>query len=106
MFKYLFKLFFSCKGRIRRLDYFLALVVLTGFQFVNAILFYEAYLYPYPIMELITWILIYCFIAAGIKRCHDIGNSGWWFLIPLYPLLIILIKGESGENEYGKEPEV
>lgn len=106
MFKYLFKLFFICKGRIHRLDYFLVLVVLTGLRFVNAILFYEQYLYPHPIRGLFDCILIYCCIAVGVKRCHDVGKSGWWFFIPLFPLWLILEKGESETNQYGEVPEV
>ncbi|WP_370587863.1 DUF805 domain-containing protein [Psychrobacter sp. JCM 18901] len=26
-------------------------------------------------------------IAVGIRRLHDTGRSGWWFLISLIPLI-------------------
>ena len=43
-------------------------------------------------------------LMQGAKRCHDIGNSSWWQLIPLYFIWLMIAKGDEGENEYG-EPE-
>ena len=46
--------------------------------------------------------------AAGARRLHDIGRTGWWQLIWLIPLIgwIILIiwfakKSDDGPNDYG-----
>lgn len=51
-------------------------------------------------------------IAVGVRRLHDIGKSGWLYLLILIPLvgLIVLIvfwaqDGVSGENEYGPNPK-
>lgn len=51
-------------------------------------------------------------IAAGIRRLHDTGKSGWWILIALIPLigtiwLIVLLamEGDHGSNEYGPDPK-
>ena len=50
-------------------------------------------------------------IAAAVRRLHDTGRSGWWYLISLIPLVgtIILIvflasEGNPGPNEYGPPP--
>ncbi|MEH7451641.1 DUF805 domain-containing protein [Gottfriedia acidiceleris] len=50
-------------------------------------------------------------IAVGVRRLHDIGKSGWWYLISLIPfigLIILLIlacfKSENHENRYGPVP--
>lgn len=46
-------------------------------------------------------------IAAGARRLHDTGRSGWWQLIAItiigiIPLIIWLTsKGDEGNNKYG-----
>jgi len=47
-------------------------------------------------------------LAAGARRLHDTGRSGWWQLIGLIPIagIIVLIvfwarRGESRPNQYG-----
>ena len=51
-------------------------------------------------------------LAAGSRRLHDIGKSGWLQLLGLIPLVgwIILIywaaqPGDSAANQYGSPPE-
>ena len=50
-------------------------------------------------------------IAVGVRRLHDIGKSGWWYLLAFVPLvnlylLYLLIKdSQPGENEYGPNPK-
>jgi uncharacterized membrane protein YhaH (DUF805 family) len=45
--------------------------------------------------------MIWFLWAQGAKRCHDIGRSGWWQLIPFYFFVLLFQDGDSGENEYG-----
>lgn len=45
-------------------------------------------------------------LAAISRRLHDINRSGWWCLMCLTPLVIILIvflckKGDESENQFG-----
>lgn len=51
-------------------------------------------------------------LAVGVRRLHDVGKSGWFFLIALIPLiggiwLLILAcsDGVPGANEYGSNPK-
>ena len=50
-------------------------------------------------------------IAVTVRRLHDTGRSGWWYLISLVPFggLVILIftlqDSMSGENKYGTNPK-
>lgn len=51
-------------------------------------------------------------LAAGIRRLHDVGKSGWWLFISLIPLvgdiwLIVLVATDSqpGGNQYGLNPK-
>ncbi len=50
-------------------------------------------------------------IAVAVRRLHDIGKSGWYYLICLIPFvgsLLLLIwfcnPSNEGENEYGANP--
>lgn len=50
-------------------------------------------------------------LAAGVRRLHDTGRSGWWLLLPLVPIVgsIVLIvflasPGEPGPNRFGPPP--
>ena len=51
-------------------------------------------------------------IAVAVRRLHDTGRSGWWWLLVLIPIVgpIVLIvfaatEGTHGENEYGADPK-
>lgn len=50
--------------------------------------------------------------AVSVRRLHDTGRSGWWLLIVFVPLigaiallLLMLIKGKPGANQYGVNPK-
>ena len=51
-------------------------------------------------------------LALTIRRLHDIGKSGWWFLIALIPIIgaLVLIyfyvqDSQAGSNIYGENPK-
>ena len=51
-------------------------------------------------------------IAVAVRRLHDTGRSGWWYLIGLIPLIgaIVLIvfwvqDSQPGENQHGPNPK-
>jgi uncharacterized membrane protein YhaH (DUF805 family) len=51
-------------------------------------------------------------IAVTVRRLHDIGKSGWWYLINLIPYIggfIIIIftcmEGENKPNKWGDNPK-
>ena len=50
-------------------------------------------------------------LAVSVRRLHDIGKSGWYFLLALIPcvgaiilLIFDLTPGDPGDNEYGPDP--
>ncbi|WP_114965748.1 DUF805 domain-containing protein [Alkalilacustris brevis] len=50
-------------------------------------------------------------IAVSVRRLHDLGRSGWWYLLVFIPVigwLVLLFwyvqPGTSGANEYGPDP--
>lgn len=40
--------------------------------------------------------------AAGIRRMHDVGKSGWFILIPIYNLVLMCTAGTRSANAYGE----
>jgi uncharacterized membrane protein YhaH (DUF805 family) len=51
-------------------------------------------------------------LAVAVRRLHDIGKSGWYYLIGLIPfagMIILLIwfcsDSQPGVNEWGKNPK-
>ena len=51
-------------------------------------------------------------IGLGIRRLHDTGKSGWWYLIIVIPVIGALVllfffvtDSQIGDNEYGANPK-
>jgi len=51
-------------------------------------------------------------LAVAVRRLHDVGKSGWFFLIILIPLIgaiwllvVMATEGTKGPNEYGADPK-
>ena len=50
-------------------------------------------------------------IAVGVRRLHDTGRSGWWYLLCLIPIAnLVLIyfficDSQPGANQYGENPK-
>ena len=49
-------------------------------------------------------ILLAMLLSIGARRCHDIGKSGWWYLIPFYSVYLFFAKSDPNDNEYGPAP--
>lgn len=50
-------------------------------------------------------------LANAVKRFHDMGRSGWYYLFSLIPIINIGVaiylgfyKGEEFDNKYGPNP--
>lgn len=77
----MFKNPFSFEGRIRRTEYGISLIIYAVCATLIGIIIDESYgelaflAFAYIPMLWFLW-------AQGAKRCHDLGNSGWWQLIP------------------------
>jgi uncharacterized membrane protein YhaH (DUF805 family) len=115
------KRYFSFQGRMNRLSY------LWGFLVVNAICFFLTYIstflksvpniYVGPLLGLLLLlpgfaivVLIFWFwLAISAQRLHDIGFSNWYLialliLSPIVELMLLIKKGDAGENQYGADP--
>ncbi len=66
----------------------------------------------YGYIYLIYWLAMFIpGLSAGVRRLHDVGKSGWMYLVILIPLagaiwLIVLWAKESqpGDNKWGPNP--
>jgi len=99
----MFKNPFSFEGRIRRTEFGISFIIALiaaviikeiGFSSESAAIIFIAYIPLY-------WFLW----AQGAKRCHDVGNSGWWQLIPFYYFWLVFQDGLHGTNQYGENPK-
>jgi uncharacterized membrane protein YhaH (DUF805 family) len=45
--------------------------------------------------------LIIPLLAAGVRRMHDVGRSGWFILVPIYNLVLLCTDSNPGSNKYG-----
>ena len=51
-------------------------------------------------------ILFVLYIFQCFKRCHDIGKSGLYCLIPLWnPVALLFCRGDEGTNMYDSKEE-
>ena len=48
--------------------------------------------------------MIWFLLAQGAKRAHDMGQSAWIQLIPIYNISLFFIKGDAKTNKYGDVP--
>lgn len=44
-------------------------------------------------------------LGVAVRRLHDVNKSGWFILIPLYNLILLVTPGTVGPNEYGPDPK-
>ncbi len=87
----MFKNPFSFQGRIRRTEYALSIIITV---LINSFTLGLGIFITLPFM-----------LAQNTKRCHDLGKSGWWQLIPFYGLLLLFEDGQIGFNQYGANPK-
>lgn len=105
-------------GRARRQEYWM-FVLFHIIAFVLAILIDNAlgltfsaeipYGWLYVLYGLATFIPT---LAVAVRRLHDMGKSGWWYLIFLVPfiggiwlIVLLCMDSEHGTNNWGDNPK-
>ena len=99
-------------GRARRKEYWMFTlfhaIAAAVLSVIDIILFGDPSFF-YGLYLLGTFIPI---LAVSVRRLHDIGKSGWWYLIILIPIiggLILFIfsvmDSEPGSNNWGPNPK-
>ena len=99
-----FSKYATFSGRARRSEYwyfFLCYAILSGvlsFLARNSTVF----TYVSGIVEIALFIPM---LAVSVRRLHDIGKSGWFYLIGLIPLVGFIIMIVWYVREYGPNPK-
>ena len=100
--------FFSSKGRIRRRTFWLRIillnvllrVVILGITFTAKEMYSDtAESVAAVALLLVCLAALILMIIQSIKRMHDVDKSGWYYLIPLYNLILCCTEGTEGDNE-------
>ena len=95
---------FSFSGRIGRTAYGLSLIICT----LLSILILTSILQTKGNTAFLVLLYIpmgWFALAQGPKRCHDLGNSGWFQWIPFYYFIMLLKEGAKEVNYYGESPK-
>lgn len=106
------------QGRARRKEYWMFTLVNIFIGVIFAALMVSSGQKPGLESPIYTLLLIYQIaiivptVAVGVRRLHDTGYSGWWYLLILVPFLgppaliiFFCLEGVSGENDYGPDPK-
>ena len=110
------KRFAEFNGRSRRKEYwmFFLFSILVGIaaSAIDIGLFGFSIEDNGPVNGLVSLALLIPSIAVSVRRLHDTGRSGWWFLlifaviIGWIVLLVFFVSdGDNGTNEYGLDPK-
>lgn len=102
------KKFFSFNGRIHNSEYFISLFIFL-FEVIMMQNMFSGFNANISSIKLIIYgliniVFLWLLIAQSAKRCHDLGKSGWWQLVPFYGFVMIFKNGQIGANKYGENP--
>lgn len=114
---------FTIHGRIGRLRYLawtlvLTLAMLVAAGIISTASFAVATASPTggvilgSLLGLALFVaLVWVSVQIGVQRLHDMGWSGWLYLLNLvpfvnsvFPLLLLVVPGNAGANQYGAPP--
>lgn len=105
----MFKSPFSFSGRIRRMEYglsmliYIVVVLILQFAVIGTAAGHGS-----GVSLLFLVLILPCLfflLAQGVKRSHDLGNSGWFILIPFYGLWLLFADSKPGVNKWGPNPK-
>jgi uncharacterized membrane protein YhaH (DUF805 family) len=94
---------FSFEGRIRRTEFGITFIIyMVCVIIINLAMASGG---AAAILGLGYIPLVWFLWAQAAKRCHDLGNSGWYQLIPFYVFWLLFADGQEGPNDYGDNPK-
>ena len=104
--KYFLSAFKDCikfDGRARRSEFwFFALFSYLIYLVIKLI---DIAMHTVIFTDLYYLVMLLPAVALSVRRMHDTNKSWWYFLIPVYNLILALTPGDIGENKYGPDPK-
>ena len=94
-----FKNYANFKGRASRAAFWSFFIINL---LVNLLLDFSGMYINFPVLGNVYSLLVLVpAIAVSIRRAHDVNKKGWFLLIPIYNLMILLKKSDQAVNSYG-----
>ncbi|RSS60834.1 DUF805 domain-containing protein [Streptomyces sp. WAC07061] len=98
-------------GRARRREYWMFVLCSIPIMVVAIVLDFA--LGSYPVIFYIYNLAVFLpTLGLSVRRLHDTGRSGWWYLISFIPfvgwiaiIVLMALEGHAGPNEYGANPK-
>lgn len=106
IFRNVLKKSFRFSGRIDRRQYWIFLLLMLVIMAVCV--WFTRKIPALPLWQIFGILMLIPYVSATVKRLHDIGKSGLWFLsivIPvfgwIYLFVLTIENGQETENKYG-----
>ena len=96
----------SFEGRIRRAEFAITLIVCYFVRSFLFIIFDELIVLGNLLSTITDVFLVLIFFSQSVKRLHDMDQTGWLAILPVYnPILLLFVDGTTGKNQYGEDPK-
>ena len=96
----------SFEGRIRRAKFAITLIVCYFVRSFLFIIFDELIVLGNLLSTITDVFLVLIFFSQSVKRLHDMDQTGWLAILPVYnPILLLFVDGTRGKNQYGEDPK-
>lgn len=102
--KKFFQNYANFEGRARRAEYWWPYLAVMIAVMIGCFIPFHGWL--------VALAMLIPIIAVGVRRLHDLGKSGLYYLFSFIPLvggIILLIwfaqEGQRGPNQYGEDPK-
>lgn len=105
--------YFDFSGRARRKEYWMFTLISFLISWLLAILDIASGTTIFSIISTIYSVLIFIpFLAVFVRRLHDGGYTGWYFLLFFLPiigwiwlLVLLCMESEPKQNKWGENPK-
>ena len=88
-----FSKYFEVKGRASRSEYW-------WFYLLYLVFYLASLATNSKVLLVVALAMIIPLWTAGVRRLHDVNKSGWFLLVPIYNIVLLVTKGTPGQNRF------